>query len=195
MAAADDKRRPATAHATCEHRDWARPATRGSPCVVVLPEDFGVPFRKPRPAAPGKGGSEHDSSRTPKTRASRSTPKSPWIFAPPVVRGSRGVCSRRRQPLRGAGEPVLESGRVGCSAPWTVAFEHVEQTAWLRPPLASRARATADGGGPLVDQELRSAISTPAAGCGFGRRHLLGPGRASVRRLDSRRSGCDAGSA
>jgi hypothetical protein len=32
-----------------------------------------MPFRKPRPGSPGKGGSEHDSSRTPKTPCSATT--------------------------------------------------------------------------------------------------------------------------
>jgi hypothetical protein len=38
------------------------------------------------------------------------------------------------------GEPVLKSGRGGCSAPWTVALEHVEQ---IRLTLAAPLRAHA----------------------------------------------------
>ena len=54
--------------------------------------------------------------------------------------------ARRHRPPRGAGEPVLKSGRGGCSAPWTVAFEHVEQ---IRLTSASPLQAHAHlcGGG------------------------------------------------
>jgi hypothetical protein len=38
------------------------------------------------------------------------------------------------------GEPVLKSGRGGCSAPWTVALEHGEQ---IRLALAAALRAHA----------------------------------------------------
>jgi hypothetical protein len=61
--------------------------------------------------------------------------KSLWIWLRPWTEENRGVCSRRRQPPRGAGEPVLKCGRRGCSAPWTVAsctwsrFMH-----WLHQP-------------------------------------------------------------
>lgn len=61
-----EPRRPAppgsTAHGSPGDRD--RPARRW--CCRNM---SGVSFRKPHPAAPGKGGSEHDSSRMPKTPA------------------------------------------------------------------------------------------------------------------------------
>jgi hypothetical protein len=41
------------------------------------------------------------------------------------------------------GEPVLKFGRGGCSAPWTVAFEHVEQ---IRLFLAASLGVHARGG-------------------------------------------------
>jgi hypothetical protein len=91
----------------------------------------------------------------------------------PWVGESRGVCSRRRRPLRGAGEPVLKSGRGGCSAPWTVAVEHVEQICLASAaPLRARARAMADGEvrDAQVDRSVRRnrrSAAPPAcsAGC------------------------------
>ena len=61
----------------------------------------------------------------------------------------RWVRSRRRRPPRGASEPVLKSGRGGDSAPWTVAFEHVEQ---IRLTLAAPLRAHAE---VVADAEVR----------------------------------------
>ena len=91
----------------------------------------------------------------------------------PWVGESRDVCSRRRRPLRGAGVPVLKSGCGGCSAPWTVAVEHVEQICLASAaPLRARARAMADGEvrDAQVDRSVRRnrrSAAPPAcsAGC------------------------------
>jgi hypothetical protein len=48
------------------------------------------------------------------------------------------------------GEPVLKSGRGGCSAPWTVACEHVEQSRlFLAIPLRMHAVIVLSLGGAM----------------------------------------------
>ena len=73
--------------------------------------------------------------------------------------------SRRRRPLLGAGEPVLKSGRGGCSAPWTVAFEHVEQIRLTSAsPLRAHACAVADG--EVRDAQVDRSVRRDRRGSG-----------------------------
>jgi hypothetical protein len=66
--------------------------------------------------------------------------KSLWILVHPWP-GENRVCARD-DAVRSVvpGGPVLKSGRGSCSAPWTVAFEHVEQIR-LTPAAPLRAHA------------------------------------------------------
>jgi hypothetical protein len=140
----------------------------------------GVPFRKPRPGAAGKGRSEHDSSRTPKTRRHRRSV--------PVLERRRTtlpVTSRAGTPTaRGlrqrSGKPSGEAHADSPGSAWT----HVPplcRTNCRRGPLPGRGAGEAEAAGRAFDPLMHDRRPGPASPPAVRRRRRVPVGGGSGR--------------